>query len=160
MNSMRTLLLTAFASLAIVGCTKHDDFTNELFDCECGTMQVNGRDLNVRMAEGFNPDSTDSNLWRYHLVADFRHEEEAINHAPSEDLSITVDLIYSGSSFTANATDVLTANYIAIPVDEMWDVTSGTVEINAGDSLHTLTLNDVAVDGDKTLNGEFTIVPQ
>ena len=75
-------------------------------------------------------------------------------------MSITVDLIYSGSSFTANATEVLTANYIAIPVDEMWDITSGTVEINAGDSLHTLTLNDVAVDGDKTLNGEFTIVPQ
>ena len=42
----------------------------------------------------------------------------------------------------------------------MWDVTEGTVEVNAGDSIHTLTLSNVVVDGSKTLNGEFTIVPE
>ena len=160
MKALRTLYLSAIASFIIVGCNKRASFENELFDCECGTLSLNNRDLNIRLAAGFNLDASNTDFWRYHIVADYRTEEEQINHTPSEDLSLTVELTYSGSSASGDAVDVLTANYLEIPVDEMWDVTEGTVEVNAGDSIHTLTLSNVVVDGSKTLNGEFTIVPE
>ena len=126
MKSLRTRYLAAIASFIIVGCTKHESCENELFDCECGTLTLNDRDLNVRLAAGFNPDSTNTDFWRYHIVADYRTVEEQINHTPSEDLSLTVELTYSGSSASGDAVDVLTAKYLEIPVDEMWDVTEGT----------------------------------
>ena len=160
---MKTLRLSFIAFIAvatIASCTRHDTFENTLHDCECGKMTVNDRDLSVRMAEGFVPDSTNSNLWRYHIVADFRTEDEAINHTPSEDLSLTIDLLHSGNTASGNAVDLLTANYLEIPVDVMWDVSGGTVSVNSGDSIHNLTISNVVVDGNRTLNGEFTIVTE
>ena len=158
MNTLRLSIIACIAVSTIASCTRHDTFENTLHDCECGTMTVNDRDISIRMAEGFVPDSTNANLWRYHVVADFRTEEEAINHTPSEDLSLTIELLNSGNTASGNAVDLLTANYLEIPVDVMWDVSGGTVSVNASDSIHNLTISNVVVDGNRTLNAELTIV--
>ena len=42
----------------------------------------------------------------------------------------------------------------------MWDVSGGTVSVNAGDSIHNLTISNVVVDVNRTLNGEFSIVTE
>lgn len=160
MKTFRLSIITFIAVATIASCNRHDTFENTLHDCECGTMTVNDRDISLRMAEGFVPDSTNANLWRYHVVADFRTEEEAINHTPSEDLSLTIDLLHSGNTASGNAVDLLTANYIEIPVDVMWAVSGGNVSVNAGNSIHNLTISNVVLDGNRTLNGEFTIVTE
>ncbi|MBM72556.1 MAG: hypothetical protein CL847_07215 [Crocinitomicaceae bacterium] len=160
MKTLRLSIMAFIAVATITSCTKNDRFENTLHNCECGTMTVNDRDISIRMAEGFVPDSTNANFWRYHVVADFRTEEEAINHTPSEDLSITIELVHSGNTAFGNAVDLLTANYIEIPVGVMWEVSGGTVSVNAGDSIHNLTISNVVVDGNRTLNGELTIVTE
>ena len=160
MKTLRLSIIAFIAVATIASCTRHDTFENTLHDCECGKMTVNDRDVSVRMAEGFVPDSTNSNLWRYHIVADFRTEEEAINHTPCENLSLTIELLHSGNTASGNAVDLLTANYIEIPVDVMWEVSGGTVSVNADDSIHNLTISNIVVDGNRTLNGEFTIVTE
>jgi hypothetical protein len=56
------------------------------FDCACGTLHLDGRDLTVRLAEGYAPVLDISAevpvLWKYFAVADFRTENEVTNHAP------------------------------------------------------------------------------
>ena len=159
---MKTLRLTIFAVLAvaaIASCTKHDSFENTLHDCECGNIEIDGRELSVRLAEGYTPDSTNTDLWRYVVVADYRTEEEQINHTPSEDVSFTVDIEVSGGSANEPATDVLTATFIELPTENVWAVTDGEVSVSAGDSIHTLTYSNVIADS-RAINGEFTVIPE
>ena len=159
MKTLRISIIAFIAVATIASCTKHDTFENTLFDCECGTMDLDGRELTVRLAEGFIPDSTNQDLWRYLVIADYRTEEEQINHTPSEDVSFTVDIEVSGGSANEPATDVLTATFIELPTETVWTVTEGDVSVNAGDSIHTLSFSNVIADN-RAINGEFTVIPE
>ncbi len=159
MKTLRISIIAFIAVATIASCTKHDTFENTLFDCECGTMDLDGRELTVRLAEGFVPDSTNQDLWRYLVIADYRTEEEQINHTPSEDVSFTVDILLSGGNASEPATNVLTTTYIELPIENNWPVTDGEVSVNADDSIHTLTFSNVVAET-RVINGEFTIIPE
>jgi hypothetical protein len=160
MKAIKTTLIAVMAIAMIAGCTKHETFVNLLFDCECGTITLNDRDLSIRLAEGYAPDSTNADLWRYHVVADFRTENEVANHIPNQDLAFTVQMNLTGSSTTANAVGALTVNELEAQVtDAFWDVVGGDVKVDRTDSLHTLTFLNVEAGG-RTINAEVYIIPQ
>ena len=156
MKTMRISIIALIAVATIASCTKHDEFENELFNCECGSLNINDRDITLRLAEGFNPDTANTDLWRYHVVADYRTEEEQINHMPSEDVDFIVDMEYDGSSADEDAAYVLTATFIELNDSEMWEVTDGEVSVSQGASTHTLTFSYVIADG-RQVSGEFTV---
>ena len=159
MKTLRLSIIAFIAVATIASCTKHDSFENTLHDCECGTMDLDGRELSVRLAEGFVPDSTNQDLWRYLVIADYRTEEEQINHTPSEDVSFTVDILLSGGNASEPAQNVLTTTYIELPIENNWPVTDGEVSVSSGDSIHTLTFSNVVAET-RVINGEFTIIPE
>lgn len=153
---MRISLIAFVAMATIASCTKYDEFENTLFDCECGTLNINDRDITLRLAEGYNPDTSNTELWRYHVVADYRTEEEQINHTPSEDLEFIVDMEYDESSSDENAADVLTVTFIELNDADIWEITDGEVSVSQGDSTHTLNFSEIIADG-RQINGEFNV---
>ena len=173
MKTMKTIFLStitiAFAALfTLSGCTKHEPFVNIELDCECGTLNLDGRDLKVRLAEGYAPETGTSPegtvLWKYFVVADYRTENEVTYHAPSHDLEFSVNFETMGgtpTSTTLDAAIALHVNEIEVPnIDVEWTISGGTVKVVQTDSIHTLTFTDVQVGNNDIINAELTIVPQ
>ena len=170
MKTMKTIFLStitiAFAALfTLSGCTKHEPFVNIELDCECGSLNLDGRDLKVRLAEGYAPvldiSAEGPVLWKYFVVADFRTENEVTYHAPSHDLEFSVNLESMGGSTTVDAAIALHVNEIEVPnIDVEWTISGGTVKVVQTDSIHTLTFTDVQVGNNDLINAELTIVPQ
>tara|TARA_B100000683_G_C12488648_1_gene553880 strand:- start:1454 stop:1933 length:480 start_codon:yes stop_codon:yes gene_type:complete len=156
MKTLRLSLIAFVAIATIASCTKHDDFENTLFDCECGTLNVNDRDITLRLAEGYNPDTSNTNLWRYHVVADYREEEPQHNHTPSEDLDFIVNMEYDGSSSSKDAVDVLTVTFLEQNNADIWEITDGEVIVNKNVASHNLIFSNIIADG-KEINGQFTV---
>ena len=168
MKAIRTTIFAFVAIALVASCTKHETFVNTLFDCECGTLALDGRDLNVRLAEGYFLDlmhihddaQPAHDHWRYHVLVDFRTVDEIANHVPSHDVALTVDIPLTGSSNTGQAIAVLVENEIEAPgMDVFWDITGGEITVNKTDSLHTVTFLNV-VTNKGTINAELTIVPE
>ena len=169
MKTIRTTLFALVAVGLVASCTKHETFVNTLFDCECGTLALDGRDLNVRLAEGYfldlihihNDADPAHDHWRYHVLVDFRTVDEIANHVPSHDVALTVDIpLTAGTTDTGQAIAVLTANEIEAPgMDVFWNITGGEITVNKTDSLHTLIFSNV-VTNKGTINAELTIVPE
>jgi hypothetical protein len=158
-------LISFFAAIFILsGCTKHEPFVNTEYNCECGTISISDRALNVRLAEGFVPSEDAPNLYRYHIVADLRTENEIAYHNPSHDIAFTVDVNTDGVSTTVNAVDVLVANEIDAPsLDVNWDISGGLITVLKTDSAHVLTFTNVQAGSSGnggTINAELTIIPQ
>ena len=165
MKATTYTLIAFFASMILfTGCVKHDPFINIEYNCECGDLLLGDRALSVRLAEGFVPSDDEPNLYRYHIVADLRTENEVANHNPNHDLALTVDVITDGASTTVNAIDVLVANEIEVPgVDINWEISSGIVNVLITDNSHILTFTNVqaGLSGNGgTIDAEFTIIPQ
>jgi hypothetical protein len=157
--------IATFATLATIfilsGCTKHESFVNIEYNCECGTLSVDGRELNVRLAEGFTPSEETPNVWRYHVVADYRTADEIANHAPSQDIAFTVELTAVNASTTTNAVGAITAIDIsAQDIDTMWEIAGGQVTAQRTDSLHTVVFSNVSTGDNTIINADLTIVPQ
>ena len=170
MKTMKTIFLSTstivFSTLlTLSGCTKHEPFVNIEFDCECGTLNLDGRDLTVRLAEGYAPETgpspEDPVLWKYFVVADFRTENEVTYHAPSHDLEFSVNFESMGGSTTLDAAIALHVKEIELPnLDVEWTILGGTVKVVQTDSIHTLSFTDVQVGNNDIINAELTIVPQ
>lgn len=166
MKTMKTIFFstTAIALAALLtlsGCTKHEPFVNIEMDCECGTLNLDGRDLTIRLAEGYAPASDLSPEWKYFVVADFRTENEVTYHAPSHDLEFSVNFESTGGSTTLDAATALHVKEIEVPnIDEEWTILGGTVKVEQIDSIHTLTFTDVQVGNNEIINADLTIVPQ
>jgi hypothetical protein len=165
MKATTYTLIAFFAStILFTGCTKHEPFVNTEYNCECGDLSLDNRELSVRLAEGFVPSDDAPNLYRYHIVADLRTENEVANHNPNHDLVLTVDLTTDGGSTTANAVDVLVANEIEVPgLDVNWNISSGIVNVVITDNTHVLTFTNVQAGSSGnggTIDAEFTIIPQ
>lgn len=165
MKATTYTLIAFFASIVMLtGCTKHDPFMNIEYNCECGNISLGDRALSVRLAEGFVPSDDAPNLYRYHIVADLRTENEVANHNPNHDLALTVDVTTDGASTTVNAVDLMVANEIEVPgVDINWDISSGIVNVLITDNSHVLTFTNVQAGSSGnggTIDAEFTIIPQ
>jgi hypothetical protein len=165
MKATTYTLIAFFAStILFTGCTKHEPFVNTEYNCECGDLSLDNRELSVRLAEGFVPSDDAPNLYRYHIVTDLRTENEVANHNPNHDLVLTVDLTTDGGSTTANAVDVLVANEIEVPgLDVNWNISSGIVNVVITDNTHVLTFTNVQAGSSGnggTIDAEFTIIPQ
>ena len=170
MKTMKTIFLStitiAFAALfTLSGCTKHEPFVNIEFNCECGALNLDGRDLTLRLAEGYAPEAGPSPegpvLWKYYAVADFRTDNEVTYHAPSHDLEFSVNIETMGSSTTLDAAIALQVKEIEAPhIDVAWTISGGTVKVVQTDSIHTLTFTDVQVGNNDIINAELTIIPQ
>ena len=170
MKTMKTILysttvLAFSAILTLSGCTKHEPFVNIEFDCECGTLNIDGRDLNLRLAEGYAPeiDSSDENpvLFKYFVVADYRTGDEIAYHVPSHDLEFSVNSPTLEASTTLDAAIALQVKEINAPnINVEWEISGGTVKIDRTDNIHTLTFIDVQVENNVIINANLTIVPQ
>ena len=165
MKSITYTLIAFFAAAVLFnGCKKHEPFVNIEYNCECGDLSLGDKVLSVRLAEGFVPSDDAPNLYRYHIVADLRTENEVANHNPNHDLALTVDVTTDGASTTVNAVDVLVANEIKVPgLDVNWDISSGIVNVLITDNSHVLTLTNVLAGSSGnggTIDAEFTIIPQ
>jgi hypothetical protein len=99
MNSM-TPRLRLFLSLSVIlsttlvlsGCYESDEFVNPVALCECGSINFDGADYPLKMAEGFVFDETNVLSRRYHLVADMRSEAEVKSHAPAHDFTVFIEI--------------------------------------------------------------------
>ena len=165
MKTISYTLISVFASIILFsGCTKHEPFVNIEYDCECGTISLSDRSLTVRLAEGFVPSEDSPNLYRYHIVADLRTENEVAYHNPNHDIAFTVDINTDGVSTTVDAIDVLVANEIEAPsLDVHWDISGGIINVLKNDDSHVLTFTNVQAGSSGnggTIDAEFTIITQ
>ena len=165
MKATTYTLIAFFAStILFTGCTKHEPFVNTEFNCECGDLSLGDRALTLRLAEGFVPSDDAPNLYRYHIVADLRTENQVANHNPNHDLALTVGVSTDGASTTVNAVDVLVANEIEVPgLDVNWDILSGIINVLITDNSHVLTFTNVQAGSSGnggTIDAEVTIIPQ
>ena len=156
MKYTNILYYIAMVSFFAIGCTKQDDFTNIVYECECGTLTIDSRDLSVRLAEGFVPNSSLPDTWRYHIIADYRTEEQRINHAPSNEISLTIDIVHSGLLASDEALNVMTVNYLDVPNDIIWNITEGIVEVSVNDGYHSVNLSNIVADGN-LINGALMV---
>jgi len=165
MKTISTALYTVLATIFVLtGCTKHEPYVNVEFNCDCGTMSLDGRELVVRLAEGFVPSESAPNLYRYHIVADIRTANEVAHHQPSHDIAFTVEVVNDSPSTTSFAVDVLRANELEAPsLDVDWNIAGGVVKVIKTDSLHTLTFSNVSAGSSGnggTIDAELYIYPQ
>lgn len=87
--SFTVILLT---TLVLAGCYESEEFVNPVALCECGSINFDGADYPLKMAEGFVYDSTNVLSRRYHLVADMRSEADAKSHAPAHDFTVFIEI--------------------------------------------------------------------
>ena len=67
MSLFATLGALMLLGTLFTGCTKYDSYDGESFDCDCGYVVWDGRDLGMRMAEVEQLDSETSSVttsWR------------------------------------------------------------------------------------------------
>ena len=85
-------LLSVVTILALtISCTKYADRDEGRYNCECGTMTWDGRELEMRMAEVVTSDSIN---FSYHIVADLRSESQRDAGMAPKDIVIDFVLTY------------------------------------------------------------------
>lgn len=159
---------SAFATLGALmlfgtllsGCTKYDSYNGETFDCECGYVVWDGRDLGMRMAE---VEQLDSETYRYHIVADVRTLAEIEARDEPRDVVFTLTTALNGANTTLNLAagdEALTVQQVESPglgVD--WAMSGASLSIAVSDNAHVMTMTNVsATRGNNTINatGEIT----
>ncbi|MEC7693448.1 MAG: hypothetical protein VX446_03595 [Bacteroidota bacterium] len=160
--------LSAFATLGAMmllgtllsGCTKYDSYDGESFDCDCGYVVWDGRDLGMRMAE---LEQLDSGTYRYHIVADVRTLAEIEARDEPRDVVFTLTTSLDGANTTLNLSagdEALTVQQVESPglgVD--WTMSGASLSIAVSDDAHVMTMTNVsATRGNNTIDatGEIT----
>ncbi|MEC7950998.1 MAG: hypothetical protein VXZ28_02120 [Bacteroidota bacterium] len=159
---------SAFATLGALmllgtlftGCTKYDSYDGESFDCDCGYLVWDGRDLGMRMAE---VEQLDSETYRYHIVADVRTLAEIESRDEPRDVVFTLTTALNGANTTLNleaGDEALTVQQVESPglgVD--WTMSGASLSIAVGADVHVMTMTNVsATRGNNTIDvtGEIT----
>ena len=159
---------SAFATLGALmllgtlftGCTKYDSYDGESFDCDCGYVVWDGRDLGMRMAE---VEQLDSETYRYHIVADVRTLAEIESRDEPRDVVFTLTTALNGANTTLNleaGDEALTVQQVESPglgVD--WTMSGASLSITEGAAAHVMTMiNMSATRGNNTIDvtGEIT----
>ena len=165
MTLSRPLAFATLGSLLMLGtllsgCTKYDSYGGETFDCDCGYVLWDGRDLGMRMAE---VEQLDSATYRYHIVADVRTLAEIESRDEPRDVIFTLTTSLNGANTSlelAAGDEALTVQQVESPgtgVD--WSMSGASLSIAVGDDAHVMTMNNVsATRGNNTIDatGEIT----
>ena len=141
-------MLTLAGVAVLQGCTKYDPFVGYAYDCECGSIQWDGRETGMRLAEA---ESLGGNVWRYHIVTDIRNEQELESQSEPRDLALTLTTNFDGSFLslaideqdTALVVQQIDAPGVVIP----WEITSANLQLQAADSTHNMTINSIVLAG-------------
>jgi len=142
------------------GCTKFDSYGGETFDCDCGYVVWDGRDLGMRMAE---VEQLDSATYRYHIVADVRTLAEIEARDEPRDLVFTLTTLLTGTNTTLNLSagdEALTVQQVESPGTGIdWAMSGASLSIAVGDDAHVMTMTNVSASrGNNTIDatGEIT----
>ena len=141
-------MLTLAGLAALQGCTKYDPFVGYAYDCECGSLQWDGRETEMRLAEA---EWLSVNVWRYHIVTDIRDEQELGSQSEPRDLALTLTTNFDGS-FLSLAIDEQDTALLVRQIDAPgvvipWEVTSANLQLEAADSTHSMIINSIVLEG-------------
>lgn len=157
----RLLPCLVILSALAVGCTKYDPFIGYAYDCECGNLELNGRETGLRLAEA---ELLEDGLWRYHIVTDVRDEQELEDRADPRDLSLTLTTEFNGSftSLVIDAQDtLLQAQQVDAPSAIVpWTVVSANLQLEGDTGRHTMRINSIILEGapgEAALTGTVTL---
>lgn len=146
--------------MGITGCTKYRTYEGEFFDCGCGHVVWDGRELGMRMAE---VEQLDSETYRYHIVADVRTLAEIEARDEPRDVVFTLTTSLNGANTTLNLAagdEALTVQQVESPglgVD--WTMSGASMSIAVSEDAHVMTMTNVsATRGNNTIEatGEIT----
>ena len=141
-------MLTLAGLAALQGCTKYDPFVGYAYDCECGSLQWDGRETGMRLAEA---EWLGADVWRYHIVTDIRDEQELESQSEPRDLALTLTTNFDGSFLSLAIDEQDTALFVqqidAPGVVIPWEVTSANLQLEAADSTHSMMINSIVLEG-------------
>ena len=153
-------LAAALCAVVVFGCTKYAPYEGETFDCECGMLEWDGRELGMRMAE---VESLGGNTYRYHIVADVRTpaELEARSEPRNLVLTLTTEINGANTNLSLNVGDpALTVQQVESPgtgVD--WDMAGASLSIAVGEDAHTMVLGGLtATRGNNSIDASGEII--
>lgn len=153
-------LSTAFVlTISLAGCTKYAPYDGVAYDCECGDMTWNDREVNLRMAE---VESMGGTTFRYHVIADLREPAEIEAHEDPRDLvmTFTTDISATVTNLTLDSEDpslvLQVVNAPGLGVD--WAMTGAELTVAVNADAHVLTLTSMTAQRGNTsvmASGEF-----
>jgi hypothetical protein len=89
MKRISSIILVVFTLVIVfVGCKKSEEFVNPVFMCECGSVNWNGTEYPLLMAEYINYIDTNLLSRRYYVTADVMVEGEIEAH----NFNMTIEL--------------------------------------------------------------------
>lgn len=157
---IRKPALAAFiiTSIALPGCTKYADRDDGRFRCECGNLEWNGRDLELRMAEVVTIDSV---TFAYHVIADLRTQTQIEAGIPAKDIVFDLVLAFDGEEeLTLESGDAtFTIQELQAPASSAdWFMERAVVDVDITETNHVFELRELTTSRNGlTVNasGEF-----
>ena len=149
-----------FAILSLSGCTKYDPYTGEAFDCNCGNLTWDNRELNMRMAE---VEDLGDNVYRNHIIADMREPFEIEEHSEPRVIVLTLTTELLGPTTTiglAAGEDDLVLQQIDSPgAGTNWYMGGASLVITKTGDTHEMSLTSLIAQRGNTFvaaSGQFT----
>ena len=144
--------------IALQGCTKYDDRDDGRYRCECGNLDWNGRDLELRMAEVVPIDSV---TFAYHVVADLRTQNQIDAGIPAKDIVFDLVLGFDDDEeLTLESGDAsFTIQELQAPASSTdWFMERAVVDVDITETNHMFELRELTTSRNgMTVNasGEF-----
>lgn len=134
--------------IAISGCTKYPNRDDGRFRCDCGDLEWNGQVLELRMAEMVTSDSVNFN---YHVIADFRSQDEIDSRAAARDLVMNIRLSFQEEGDSLIISSDEEANFImqelrATAPSADWDFERAVYNVNISETEHVLDLYELTAN--------------
>lgn len=172
MTRQASLLFTAFVAVLLVACSTSEDYLPPVYECNCGTLVLDGDSMKVLGAEFVYLPGEDSLFTRrYFVTADAQTEDETKEHAVS--LILDVPSVAQGSVFYPQEgafTQVDETNFnVAFDTTQTYRITNGVAAIMAApltggeetvnvDFLIRREQNGELVGFERTLQGDFKVL--
>ena len=147
-----------FTLIALPGCTKYADRDDGRFRCECGNLEWNSRDLELRMAEVVTIDSV---TFAYHVIADLRTQTQIEAGIPAKDIVFDLVLAFDGEEeLTLESGDAtFTIQELQAPASSAdWFMERAVVDVDITETNHVFELRELTTSRNGlTVNasGEF-----
>ena len=144
--------------LTLPSCTKYADRDDGRFRCECGNLEWNGRDLELRMAEVVTIDSV---TFAYHVIADLRTQTQIEAGIPAKDIVFDLVLAFDGEEeLTLESGDAtFTIQELQAPASSAdWFMERAVVDVDITETNHVFELRELTTSRNGlTVNasGEF-----
>lgn len=146
--------------IALSGCTKYANRDDGRFRCECGNLDWDGRDLELRMAEMV---AIDSVTFAYHIIADLRTQTQIDARAAAKDIVFDLVLTFDdGEELTLESGDAtFTIQEIQAPASSSdWFMERAVVDVDITETNHVLELRELTTSRNGvtvSASGEFMV---